>query len=58
MNTNLEIYRAFKTFILGRINNFEFKIIIQRSNFFLIFSKLVRINKIIHVHQQNRSSTI
>jgi len=56
MNTNLEIYRAFKTFILGRINNF--KIIIQRSNFFLIFSKLVRINKIIHVHQQNRSSTI
>ena len=56
MNTNLEIYRAFKTFILGRIN--KFKIIIQRSNFFLIFSKLVIINKIIHVHQQNRSSTI
>jgi len=44
MNTNLEIYRAFKTFILGRINNFKLKIIIQRCNFFLIFSKLEKVN--------------
>jgi hypothetical protein len=56
MNTNLEIYRAFKIFILGRIN--KFKNYYPALQFLYNFSKLEKINKIIHVHQQNRSSTI